>query len=175
MGFLWAWVPHRKERKELEKAIKPANAQERKALGQFGRTASNLILHETGLVKTEHSLDKLKGKILDAAKPAAKNGVQVRVHFSQDVPPGLELDGNLFPELWALILISGMKTYDRKDMLLQVDYNKHSRKLTLEMPCMVQPKVPGNPLVRSAVSTLSGRMELTPLNNTKLTLHAKKA
>ena len=175
MAFLWAWVPHRKERKALESAIKPANAQERKALRQFGKATSAILLRETSLMKSEHSLAQLKEKLLGAAWPAKQNGNGVRVNFSVYVPPGLKLDGNVFPALSTLMLISGMKSYGRKDMLLQADYHPSTGKLTLEMPSMVHPGVSGNPLVKSALGALSGSMELTPFNYTKLTVHAEKA
>jgi len=175
MGFLWAWVPHRKERKALEQEIKPANALERKIVRRFGRAASNLLLRETALVKKEHSLAELKGRLLESAKMASDKGKMVHVNLKPDVPPGLMLDQGIFPALSTILLISGMKAYDRQLLLIQVDYDKHRGVLSVEMPTAAQYGVVKNPLVESIAKAQGGNVEVTARGDTRLTIGARKA
>jgi len=170
MVFLWNWVPNRKERKELDAVIKPANGQERKALRQFGKAASKGAL---SLAMSEYSRNALEKALVETALPSARKGVKVRVYLSPYVPPGLKLDGKMFPALSTLLLVSGTKSYGGQDMLLQVNYG--NGKLTVEMPSMVPLSVLENRLVKSAAGVLSGKVELTPRNHTKLTLQSEKA
>jgi|GEM_PF-4592853 len=174
MAFLWALVPHRKERKALEGAVKPANAQERKTLRQFGRAASNLLLRETKPVSSEHSLKQLEGKLLEV-KPPAKS-MMLRANLTPFVLPGLILNDNLFPVLAKVLIIVGMKKHNSQVMVLQVDYNKHTRKLSVEIPSMVPQGVLETKLVKAAIDILSIKVEHDAyMGNTKLVLHAERA
>jgi len=174
MKMYWPWVTHRKERKELEQALKPATAQERRALRQFSNAVSNLLLKETSIRTRGHSLAELEEKLLGASWPAKQKGVQVRVNFSLYVPPGLKLDDRLFPALATVALISGARDFDRDMMFLQADYNPNTGRFRLEIPAMVPLSVSGSSLVKSAVKELSGSIALTPFNHTVLTVRAER-
>ncbi|MFA5930446.1 MAG: hypothetical protein WC861_06200 [Candidatus Micrarchaeia archaeon] len=178
MGFLWAWVPHRKERKELDAAIKPSNAAERKALRHFGRTVSSLSLHETGLVKSEHSLEKLKSRLLEFEPPEKPARKVLMANFTQFVPPGLVLNDNLFPSLVSVLTIAGMKNDapNRQIMLLQVDYIQHMHRLVVEIPSEVPKEVLNATMVKMATGMLSIKAEhYPPYRETRLIVHAEKA
>ena len=176
MGFLWVWVPHRKERKELDRAIKPANRQERKALARFGKTASAILLRETGIVKSEHSLEQLKGRILEFRPPERPKMIILSANLTPFVPPGLKLEDNLFPSLAAVLIMAGMKNYDRQLMNLQVDYNQFTGKLSVEIPSTVPREVLEARMVKDAARALSADVEhIAHIGNTRLTLHARRA
>ena len=176
MGFLWAWVPQRKERKELEGAIKPTNRQERKALRQFGKAASRLELHETSLMKTEHSLAQLKGRLLEFKPPVKPRMMMLSANLTPFVPPGLVIDNSLFPALATVLIVAGMKRHDRQHMHLQVDYNPNTRTLNVEIPSVVPQEVLEAKMVKTAIGALSINVEhIVHIGNTRISMHAEKA